>query len=126
MGPTSRLDLPQKEQVVTRRPRKPPGGWLPPPVLDGGFPPPPPPPPVGPPGPIPPPGPFPVRLLLGIATSPSSRAPSAADGPRGPRLPGLISTRPAAQTSPGTAPLTRARSSPCAPGAAAKLPNLNR
>ena len=30
MGPTSREDLPQKLQVVTRLPRKPPGGLDPP------------------------------------------------------------------------------------------------
>src|SRR6476659_5352321 len=79
IGPTSREDLPQNEQVVTRRPRKPP---LPP-----APPPPPPPPPVGglldappPPEPgfpappiggFPPPlpPPLPVRLLLAISSS---------------------------------------------------------
>src|SRR5438445_13327284 len=67
MGPTSREDLPQKGQVVTRRPRTPPGGWVPPP------PPMPPPPPPGPPGgrfppppPIPPPPPLPVRLVVAM------------------------------------------------------------
>ena len=52
MGPTSREDLPQNEQVVMRRPRKPPGGtWeLEPPV--GGF--------------CPPPPPLPGRFVLAI------------------------------------------------------------
>ena len=70
MGPTSREDLPQNEQVVMRRPRKPPwpgldpeedpppGGWVPPP------PPFPVPPPLPPPEPDPPP--LPVRLLLAM------------------------------------------------------------
>src|SRR5437762_14367646 len=58
MGPTSREDLPQKEQVVTRRPRNPPpcgGGLL---VLLGGL-------------PLPPP-PLPVRRSLGIGWPSSS------------------------------------------------------
>src|SRR5690242_5045204 len=61
MGPTSREDFPQKEQVVTRRPRKPPGGRLPPP-------PPPPPPPTVPPGGggVFGPPPLPGRLVLAI------------------------------------------------------------
>jgi len=49
MGPTSRDDFPQKEQVVTRLPRNPPGGLL---VLIGGL-------------PLPPP-PLPVRRSFGI------------------------------------------------------------
>ncbi len=35
MGPTSREDLPQKEQVVTRRPRNPPEGLLEPGLFGG-------------------------------------------------------------------------------------------
>src|SRR4051812_40259398 len=66
MGPTSREDLPQNEQVVMRRPRKPPWPGLepeepPPPPLPGGCVPPPPLPPV------PDPPPLPVRLLLAIS-----------------------------------------------------------
>src|SRR4051812_6408012 len=49
MGPTSREDFPQKEQVVTRLPRNPLGGLL---VLLGGL-------------PLPPP-PLPVRRSFGI------------------------------------------------------------
>src|SRR4051812_858420 len=54
IGPTSRLDLPQNEQVVTRRPRNPPGGRLFGLLGGGGVPIPPPPPPL------------PGRLLLAI------------------------------------------------------------
>src|SRR5688572_27932264 len=72
MGPTSREDLPQKEQVVTRRPRnppppppEPPPGWpglLGLPELPGGCWPP----PLLPPLPEPVPPPLPVRLLLAM------------------------------------------------------------
>src|SRR5690242_3728159 len=71
MGPTSREDLPQKLQVVTRLPRKPPDDELPDPPCEPWLPPPPPPPPPPPelppeepggfdPPPLPPP--LPVRL----------------------------------------------------------------
>src|SRR5688500_17545185 len=68
MGPTSREDFPQKEQVVMRRPRKPPPpppepppppGFAPPAVLPAGGPEEPPPLPV-------PEPPFPVRLLFAM------------------------------------------------------------
>src|SRR3954451_2549428 len=83
MGPTSRELLPQKEQVVTRRPRNPPppppppdpppGGRLEPPP--GGMP--------DPPGPPPPPAPPPLpgRLLSAMKRhSPSLRTDSPQDG----------------------------------------------
>src|SRR4051794_10032242 len=76
MGPTSREDLPQKEQVVMRRPRKPPpGGTLDPPPVGGKPPPPPTVPPPPPPTPLPPPPPGPVppplpgRFVLAMKTA---------------------------------------------------------
>src|SRR5688572_22248570 len=76
MGPTSRELLPQKEQVVMRRPRNPPPPpppedcWPEPPALGGCWPEPEPEPPLPVPPPPPlvvPPPPLPVRLLLAIS-----------------------------------------------------------
>src|SRR6188474_2789531 len=61
MGPTSREDLPQNEQVVTRRPRKPPGGICDPDPPTGGL----------DPLPLPPPPPLPGRFVLAIDLCPS-------------------------------------------------------
>src|SRR5688500_20287627 len=104
MGPTSRLDLPQNEQVVTRRPRNPPP---PPPAPPA----PPPPPPggvlvpfVG--GFVPPP-PLPVRLLLAIGCS-LPRQPTAAVRPprRGCTAAALPAHRCAADTASKVHPTT--------------------
>src|SRR4051794_22271078 len=74
MGPTSRELLPQKEQVVTRRPRNPPPPppEPPPEPPPGGFPPPP---------PAPPP-PLPGRLGLAIDLASLFRRPACLPGSR--------------------------------------------
>src|SRR5688500_19056122 len=82
MGPTSREDLPQNEQVVTRRPRNPPGGLRPepdppPPLPPGGTFDPPPEPLL----PVPPPPPLPVRCPVAMKRLPAFFVLRPEDGP---------------------------------------------
>src|SRR5438045_1857329 len=72
MGPTSREDLPQNEQVVTRRPRNPP----------------PPPPPAPPPPPPPPPSGGTLGLPPALGMPDDGPMPPPLPMPLGPPLPG--------------------------------------